>query len=120
MVMGGVDRLFLLAYDVLSPGMMVALSLAAAAGLVNSFYWLAYRGRMVQRPLGLLAISGAFLGTATFYIVLMASPAGISDITRGASRILWTTLCLSTLYNNSGAALLTAKALAERVQAGHE
>lgn len=118
--MGDIDRLFLLAYDVLSPGMMVALSLAAAAGLVNSFYWLAYRGRMIQRPLGLLAISGAFLGTATFYIVLMSSPAANSDITRGASRILWTTLCLSTIYNNSGAAVLSLKELAGRVQAGHE
>ena len=118
--MGDIDRLFLLAYDVLSPGMMVALSLAAAAGLVNSFYWLTRRGRLLWRPSGLLAVAGAFLGMATFYAVMLVTPSPPLDITRGASRILWTMLCLSVIYNNSGAAVLSLKELAGRVQAGHE
>lgn len=106
--MGG---LFLAAYNVLTPGVMVALSVLCAVALANSFYWLAYHNRMVQRPAGLLAIAGAFMGTATFYIVLMTEPQGVGDVTRGASRILWTALCLSTLYSNSGAAVLTVRKL---------
>lgn len=107
--MDAIDRLFLAAYNAITPQVMIALSLMASASLLNSFYWFAHRGRIVQRPAGLLAIAGAFAGTAVFYIVLAVEPLPALDITRGASRILWTTLCLSTLHNNSGSVALTIR-----------
>ena len=108
-----------MAYQVLSPGILIALSLAAVAALLNSFYWLNWHRMLRWRPAGLLAVAGAFMGTATFYAVLLVFPNPPLDITRGASRILWTMLCLSVIYNNSGSVALTVKTWLGRGKAEH-
>ena len=117
--MTAIDRLFLFAFNTFTPQVVIAVSLLVAASLVNSSWWLRNRGVMVQRPLGLLAVAGSFVGTALFYIALLMGSPSSGDITRGASRILWMTLCLSTLYTNGGAAAMTAKSVWTRVKDKH-
>ena len=117
--MTAIDRLFLFAFNTFTPQVVIAVSLLVAASLVNSSWWLRNRGVMVQRPLGLLAVAGSFVGTALFYIALLMGSPSSGDITRGASRILWMTLCLSTLYTNSEAAAMTAKIVWTRIKDKH-
>ena len=111
-----IDHLFLFAFNIFTPQEIIGISLLVAASLINTAWWLKVRGVMVQRPWGLVAIAASFVGTATFYVaLLMGSPAS-GDITRGASRILWMTLCLSTLHTNGGAAAMTLRCLAARLR----
>lgn len=108
------DRLFLLAYELLSPGVLIVLSFGAVVAILNSFYWLTRHGKLLWRPSGLLAVAGSFVGTALFYTVLLLDSAPPLDISRGASRILWSLLCLSVIYNNSGSVAYTLRRLKDR------
>lgn len=113
-----VNGVFLLAYQVLTPWLLGALSVAAAASLAQSYYWLIRCQKMLQRPGALLALAAVFIGMAVFYGVIATASDPTIPAARGASRILWATLCAATIYNNSGAIGMTIDAVRNRQSKG--